>query len=144
VDRDRSGRKDEAVTTLYRADQHGLTHVEGLRSWTSSRAHADEYASGDLAGFGGPCVYSATVAATDAVLDLRADPAAALAESVGLDLDDYEHAHLRDLCRDLAPAFRAFGFAWVAFRDRQDRPAQDYDEWLYLGVTPLPARASGQ
>lgn len=121
---------------LYRADRQGLMTIDGLRSWTSSRGHADDYASGYFAGFGGPCVYSTTVLAETAVLDLRTDPGAGF-DRIGLDLADYPHTYMRDVLRDLAPVFRANRYQWLAFYDRQDRPDRDFDEWLYLGAVAL-------
>ncbi|MFI5793810.1 hypothetical protein [Streptomyces sp. NPDC051677] len=120
------------MITLYRADAPGLSVIEGLTSWTSSREHALDYASGRFLVFGGPCLYRAEVDA-GSVLDARGSLRQTLDE-MGLDLDDYPNESPQDLCRALANIFRAHGHLWIAFRER---PEPEFDEWLYLGDWPV-------
>lgn len=124
---------------LYKAAPAGLTFIEGLRSWSSSKGHATEYSSGRFIGFGGRCLYEADVDVSRS-LDMRADFAAGL-ELVGLDAADYPHESPQDLCRDLGNVFRGHGLEWVAFRER---PEPEYDEWLYLGAAPIKVRPVDQ
>ncbi|MFY1656910.1 hypothetical protein [Micromonospora sp. WMMD1274] len=117
---------------VYRADVFGLTQVAaGMSSWTSSREYAEAYTTAAFAGFGGPCLYRGK--AEGRVLDLRSDPAAALA-GFGLDLADYSGEPLHDTLRILAPLFAATGFRWLAFCEH---PNPLHDEWLYVGPGPV-------
>jgi hypothetical protein len=128
-----------------------------LRVRSTSRERADDYTTTAYRPhFGGPVVYVATVAAP-AVLDLRVDPSVGLAE-VGVDVDDYPYLPLHELLREVATVIRASEHEWVAFVDdnievqslgdgptavRRAAPSWPalgvfpYDEWLYLGSTPV-------
>ncbi len=121
--------------TLYRAEPRGTRQVDGLTSWTTSRAHAEEYTY-RFVRCGGRQLYRAEVT-VGRLLDLRRDPRRQLLRATGLDLDDYDDKS-QDLYRALANVFRAHGFEWVAFGER---PEPTYDESLFLGAGAVPVTA---
>lgn len=136
--------KAQHVITLYRADpRSGLDAIDGITSWTTDRAHASRYASGQFTGFGGPHLYFAEVEASN-LLDLRRHSdytkiRQALLDLGIIDLDDYDYlrfGYFHDLVREITSVVQAHGYHWLAFCD--ERPLSEVDEWLYLGSIPIP------
>jgi hypothetical protein len=114
------------VTTLYRAGAPGTPPT----SWTSSRAHAEQYRTGKVGPFGGEDIFETTVAAGATVLDLRPNAVATL-RTLGIDVEDYDYFRaemLHDFVRDLMPMFVANGYQWIVFYDANNPE----DEWLEL------------
>jgi hypothetical protein len=119
---------------LYRAD--GDPPWFGHASWwTPDPDHAARYTH--MHGFGGPVVY---VAEVDPVSPLRLgqDPWSLL-EALGFDREDFGASMLdHEIVWSLSGPLAGLGHDWAVLP--VEHPDGWFDEWLYLGETPIRPR----